>query len=162
MVAASAPKVAELAARCGDGLISTSPDSGIVERFRLGASDRRPIFGQVTVCGATTEREARRIAHEVWPNTGISGDLKWGLPLPQHFEEAGRIVTEGVVANHVICAPDPASYLGKIREFADAGFDHVCLHQVGPDQDGFFRFCGREILPHIRETHPGTKPLAER
>jgi len=29
------------------------------------------------------------------------------------------------------------------------GFDHVYIHQVGPDQEGFFRFCEREILPQF-------------
>jgi len=29
-----------------------------------------------------------------------------------------------------------------------AGFDHVYVHQVGPDQEGFMRFYEREILPH--------------
>jgi coenzyme F420-dependent glucose-6-phosphate dehydrogenase len=33
--------------------------------------------------------------------------------------------------------------LGK--EFAKAGFDHVYLHQVGPDQDGFLHFFEREL-----------------
>jgi hypothetical protein len=37
-----------------------------------------------------------------------------------------------------------------IRRFVDAGIDHVYLHQVGPDQAGFFRFYAREILPAFR------------
>ena len=31
--------------------------------------------------------------------------------------------------------------------FVDAGHDHVYLHQIGPDQDGFLRFAERELLP---------------
>ena len=30
-----------------------------------------------------------------------------------------------------------------------AGFDHVYVHQIGPDQDTFFRFYESEILPKI-------------
>jgi hypothetical protein len=37
--------------------------------------------------------------------------------------------------------------VAKIREFADAGFDHVYVHQVGPDQGPFFSFYEREVLP---------------
>jgi coenzyme F420-dependent glucose-6-phosphate dehydrogenase len=36
--------------------------------------------------------------------------------------------------------------LEQIRRFEDAGFDHVYLHQIGPDQDGFLRFARRELL----------------
>jgi coenzyme F420-dependent glucose-6-phosphate dehydrogenase len=30
---------------------------------------------------------------------------------------------------------------------AQAGLDHVYIHQIGPDQGGFLRFYEREILP---------------
>lgn len=39
----------------------------------------------------------------------------------------------------------------KIREFVEAGFDHVYIHQVGPEQEGFFGFYEWEILPALRE-----------
>jgi G6PDH family F420-dependent oxidoreductase len=163
IVAASAPRVAELAARCGDGLVSTSPDPDIVDRFRDGRiGDRRPIYGQVTVCWAPTENEARRIAHQAWPNAGVPGELKWELPLPKHFEEAARIVTEKTVAARVVCGPDPDAHLAKLDEFANAGFDHVCVHQVGPDQEGFFRFYAREIFPQIHESRPPARAMAHR
>ena len=29
----------------------------------------------------------------------------------------------------------------------EAGFSHIYVHQIGPDQDGFFDFYEREILP---------------
>jgi hypothetical protein len=48
-----------------------------------------------------------------------------------------------------VCGPDPDRHLEKIREYAKGGFDHVCIHQVGPDQEGFFRFYAREILPKL-------------
>ena len=39
-----------------------------------------------------------------------------------------------------------------IRAFIKGGFDHVCVHQVGPDQEGFMRFYAREILPKLSKT----------
>jgi hypothetical protein len=39
----------------------------------------------------------------------------------------------------------PEKYLEKIRSFADAGFDHVYIHQVGPNQEGFFDFYERDL-----------------
>jgi hypothetical protein len=38
----------------------------------------------------------------------------------------------------------------KISEYAEAGFDHIYIHQVGPDQDGFFRFYQNEVLPKVQ------------
>jgi hypothetical protein len=56
-------------------------------------------------------------------------------------------VTEEQVARAIACGPDLEVHLDFVRRFVDAGYDRVFLHQVGPDQEGFFRFCEREILP---------------
>jgi coenzyme F420-dependent glucose-6-phosphate dehydrogenase len=37
-----------------------------------------------------------------------------------------------------------------VKEFVDAGYDHVYIHQIGPDQEGFFRFYERDVLPKLR------------
>ena len=44
---------------------------------------------------------------------------------------------------------DPESHLTSIREYADVGFDHVYVHQIGKDQEGFFPFYEREVLPKL-------------
>jgi hypothetical protein len=50
------------------------------------------------------------------------------------------------VADAVVCGPDADRHREAIDRFEQAGFDHVYVHQVGPDQEGFMRFCEREIL----------------
>jgi hypothetical protein len=35
------------------------------------------------------------------------------------------------------------------REFVDAGFDHVHVHQVDEDRSTFFRFYEREMLARV-------------
>jgi hypothetical protein len=50
----------------------------------------------------------------------------------------------------VTCGPDPGAHLAAIKEYVDAGFDHVYVHQVGPDQEPFLAFYEREILPAFR------------
>jgi hypothetical protein len=40
--------------------------------------------------------------------------------------------------------------LEALRSAHRAGFDHVCVHQIGPDQEGFTRFYEAEILPRVR------------
>jgi hypothetical protein len=65
------------------------------------------------------------------------------------FEAAVELVTEGDVADTVVCGPDPDRHLEAIRRFEAVGFDHVYVHQVGPDQDGFMRFYQTEIIPQV-------------
>jgi coenzyme F420-dependent glucose-6-phosphate dehydrogenase len=153
-VAAGGPEAAELAGRVGDGLITTAPQPELVESYE-GAGGRGEKFGQLTVCWAKTEEEARRIAFEWWPNAALKGTLGQELPLPSHFEEAAAMVTEDDVAETVVCGPDPARHVEGIEKFVEAGFDRVYLHQVGPDQKGFFDFYEREVLSAVEVLQDG-------
>jgi coenzyme F420-dependent glucose-6-phosphate dehydrogenase len=146
-VAGSKPNAAELAGRLGDGLISTSPDAELVEEFESAGGEGKPKLGQVTVCFAESDEEAKKTAHEWWPNAALTGDLSQELALPRHFEGAAEMVTEDDVADKIVCGSDPEGYFEQIDAYADAGFDHVYLHQVGTDQESFFRFAQAELLP---------------
>jgi G6PDH family F420-dependent oxidoreductase len=148
VVAAAGPMAAQLAGRIGDGLVSVAPNAEIVDAFRR-AGGRGPRYGQVHVCWGPDEAEAVKIAHRQWVNAAIPGELGQELPLPAHFEQAGKTVRPEDVAEVVVCGPDPERHRAEIRKYADAGFDHVYIHQVGPDQDGFFRFYSEEVIPKI-------------
>ena len=157
MVAASGLEAAELAADVGDGLVCSSPQPGPVERYvERGGNGSR--FGQLTVCWAKSEAEARRTALEWWPNAGLKGPLGQELALPSHFEEAAAMVGEDEIAESVACGPDPDDHLAAIEEFAQAGFDHVYVHQVGLDQEGFLAFYEQEILPEAVGLTPRALP----
>jgi G6PDH family F420-dependent oxidoreductase len=145
--------MAELAGRIGDGFIGTGPDRPVIEAFRE-AGGSGPMFGQVTVCWAASEREARRTAHRYWPTAAIRGEATQELPNPAHFEQLAEMVTEDQVAEAIPCGPDPEVHLAKVREYIDAGYDHVYLHQVGPDQTGFLEFARRELLPVLAPGEP--------
>jgi coenzyme F420-dependent glucose-6-phosphate dehydrogenase len=147
--AAGKKGAAELAGKKADGLIGTSPESELLEAFASAGGKGKPSYGQVTVCWAKTEAEARRTAHEWWPNAAVKGDLAQELPLPLHFEQAAGMVSEEDIASLVVCGPDPEAHLATIREYEQAGYDHVYVHQVGPDQDGFFDFYEGEVLSRL-------------
>lgn len=150
LVAAKGDRATELAGRIGDGLISVAPDTETVTAFDRAGGAGKPRYGQVHVCWAEDEAAARRTAHEWWPNAVIGGELSVELPLPRHFEQAAETVREEDVAKTVTCGPDPERHLQAIQEFADAGFDHVWVHQIGPDQRGFLRFYEGDVLPKLR------------
>jgi coenzyme F420-dependent glucose-6-phosphate dehydrogenase len=42
--------------------------------------------------------------------------------------------------------PDPQPWLDEIRAYEQAGFTHVYVHQIGPDQEGFIRFAREHLL----------------
>jgi coenzyme F420-dependent glucose-6-phosphate dehydrogenase len=149
MIAAGGPKSAEMAARLGDGLVGTDTDAEMLKRFDAAGGKGKPKYGEVSVCWAKDEKKARKVAHEWWPTAAIPSSLAWELPLPKHFEDAAKLVTEEAVAESVTCGPDPEKHVEAIKEYAKAGYDHVCVHNVGPEQEGFIRFYEREVLPKL-------------
>jgi coenzyme F420-dependent glucose-6-phosphate dehydrogenase len=149
LVAASGPEAATLAGRIGDGFIGVAPEAELIRTFESAGGAGKPRYGQVTVCWADDEAQARRTAHEWWPNIALSGELGQMLPQPAHFEPSCENVSEDDVAAVIACGPDPDHHVELIQRFADAGYDHVCVHQIGPDQEGFLRFYAREVLPRL-------------
>jgi G6PDH family F420-dependent oxidoreductase len=135
------------AADYAEGIISTAPREGVADAYTENADDPGPRYGQLTVCWAETEAEAIETAHEQWPNTALTGELTQILPTPTHFEQACRMVGEDDVAEQIVAGDDADEYIDQIEQFADAGYDHVHVHQIGPDQEGFIEFAREELLP---------------
>jgi coenzyme F420-dependent glucose-6-phosphate dehydrogenase len=151
VVAASGPKAAELAGRIGDGFVSLAPDESLIQKFDDAGGAGKPRYAQIEVCWAEREEDARGIAYEWWPNTALGGELPQELRLPAHFEQAVSTVREEDVARKVVCGPDVESHLEQIRQYLEAGYDHVYFHQIGPDQQGFLDFYSRQVLPQLAE-----------
>ncbi|QLH78455.1 TIGR03557 family F420-dependent LLM class oxidoreductase [Halosimplex rubrum] len=147
-VAAGGPRTATTAGRIGDGFVGAGPASEHIERFEEAGGEGKPKYAEMAVCWAEDEAEARRTAHEQWPNAAMPG-VGSELPTPAHFEQTAEMVSEDDVAEAVVCSPDPADHVEEIETYLDAGYDHICVHQIGPDQVGFFEFYEDEILPEF-------------
>jgi G6PDH family F420-dependent oxidoreductase len=147
-VAASGEKAAQVAARRGDGFMNTSPEAEPIKAWEQ-AGGSGPKYGQITVCWANDTDTAKQQAYEIWPNAAVTGQLSQDLPTPTHFEQAAEMVDADAVAEKVVCGPDPGPYFEMIDKYRDAGYDHIYFHQVGPDQEGFFRFYEEKLLPKL-------------
>lgn len=152
LVAASSERSARLAGHFGQGLICTQPNHKIVETFEDAGGRGKPRYGQLTVCWAHDEEEARRTAMEIWPNAAITGQATGELPLPRYFEQLAELVKPEDIEQSVICGPRPERHFEAIREFERAGFDHVFVHQIGYQQAEFTDFYRREIIPEFKRT----------
>jgi coenzyme F420-dependent glucose-6-phosphate dehydrogenase len=148
-VAAAKEHAAELAGRVGDAFVNTAPDRDPIEIFERAGGKDKPKYGQITVCWAKTEDEGAKTVHRIWPTAGLGGDLTYELPLPRHFEQATESVTPDGLREKVTVGPDPDAYLDEIREMERVGYTHVYVHQIGRDQEGFFRFWKDELEPRL-------------
>jgi G6PDH family F420-dependent oxidoreductase len=149
LVAAAGPESAQLAGEHGDGLVSTAPDKKVVDEYVAAGGDASRVYGQITVCWQETKDKAIKTALEIWPNSGLSGQLSQELALPAYFESAAELVTPEVISKQMPCGPEVQPILDKIQEYIDAGFTHVYIHQVGENQLEFIDMAKREILPNF-------------
>jgi coenzyme F420-dependent glucose-6-phosphate dehydrogenase len=147
-IAASKPLAAEVAGRLGDAFIGVAPDAEVVAKFDEAGGSGKPRYGQVTVCWAESEEAGRKTIAEVWPNAGLKGDLSQELATPVLFEQACELVREEDLES-LPAGPDPEPYVQAAREYEQAGFTHIYFHQIGRDQDGFFRFWREQLQPRL-------------
>jgi len=148
VIASGGPSSAELAGRIADGIWAVAPNSDLLDTYRQAGGDG-PRYGQVKLCWGADEAEGAETVMQWWPNGGIGGELSQELPLPRHFEQASALVTPEALAEKILLGPDPERVVETVQSFVDAGFDHVYLHQIGPDQEGFFDFFTKEVAPRL-------------
>jgi G6PDH family F420-dependent oxidoreductase len=148
LVSGFGPKSVKLAAKIGDGYVTTMPDADLIKLYR-DEGGRGPVQAGTKVCFGSDEAEARRTAHRLWPNEELPGELAQVLPTPAHFEQASSLVTEDMVAATVPCGPDLDRHLETLNQYAEAGADELFVQQIGPNLDEFFDTWAREIVPRF-------------
>ena len=60
------------------------------------------------------------------------------------------MVTTEMIADAIPCGPDTQPIVERIRAAVAAGVDHVYLHQIGDDQEGFCKMWSSEIAAEAR------------
>jgi G6PDH family F420-dependent oxidoreductase len=148
-VSAFGAQSAKVAARIGDGMISTKLDSELLGQY-TSEGGHGPRLAQVKVAWAERVTDAQELVKQRWPTSALSGELSQELRTPKHFEQAVSVLHGSDIIENFPCGPDPEPHLDAIKAYFDAGYDEVYVTQVGPDQAGFIKFYEREILPYFR------------
>jgi G6PDH family F420-dependent oxidoreductase len=150
VIAAGGARAASIAARKGDGVIATEPRGDLVEAF-VSAGGSGPRYTEVAICYGGREAEAQQTAHRYfrWSITGWP--VMAELPDTESFAAASRHVSPETVAQKVSCGPSADRHLQAIDRYIQAGYDHIILVQIGPNQDEFLEFFERELAPNLRK-----------
>jgi G6PDH family F420-dependent oxidoreductase len=149
LVAGSGDKSLELAGDVGDGVIGLAPDDEMIEKFESAGGAGKPKYCEVTVCWAPDVGSAEETVRRYWPVAGIQGQLMQELALPSHFEQAVAPIPTAAMVETIACGPDADEHIEAIRRFESAGYDHIWVHQIGPDQAGFFDFYESSVIPKL-------------
>jgi coenzyme F420-dependent glucose-6-phosphate dehydrogenase len=152
--AAVTEATAEFVGGWADGLLTvgTSPVQAqrIVDAFRRGGGEGKPLVMQVTMSWAPSEAEALEHAFEQRRFQALGGEANWDLRLPEDFEHATRFVRPEDMRECVMVSADPSRHAAWLNEFVTLGFDELLLHQVGRNQFEFLKTFGAKVLPQLK------------
>jgi G6PDH family F420-dependent oxidoreductase len=152
--AAVSEATAEFVGSWADGLLTVSgkPDQvrKVVEAFRRGGGEGKPLFMQVGLNWAPSEEEALAGAHEQWRYNVLGGEVNWELRSPKDFDTATRLVKPEDMRESVLISADLNQHVDWLGEFIELGFEELQLHQVDRNQRRFIEAFGEKVLPQLR------------
>ncbi len=148
-IAAGGVKAAGFAGRKGDGLVATEARADLIAAY-AAAGGTGPRYAEVALCCAKRKDEARETAHRYFRWSVAGWPVMAELPDTQAFAAASQHVSPDAVAESISCGPSASAHLEAIERYVNAGFDHIVLTQIGPDQDYFFELFERELAPALR------------
>lgn len=152
--AAVSVPTAEWVGGWADGLltVSAAPDMlrQVVDAFRRGGGEGKPLYLQVGLSWGASEDEALHQAYEQWRSNVIGGDVNWELWTPQQFDLATRFVRPEDMRESVLVSADLQRHVGWLAEYVDMGFTELHLHHVGTNQPAFIEAFGAHVLPALK------------
>jgi alkanesulfonate monooxygenase SsuD/methylene tetrahydromethanopterin reductase-like flavin-dependent oxidoreductase (luciferase family) len=151
--AAVTEATAELVGGWADGLLTVSakPDQlrKVLDAFRRGGGEGKPIYLQVGMSWADSEEEALAQAHEQWRTSVLGGEVNWNLRTPSEFETATRHVRPEDMRESLLISADLGRHAAWLAEYAAFGCAEIHLHNVGLNQRAFIEAFGAKVLPQL-------------
>jgi hypothetical protein len=103
----------------------------------------------VALCYAEHVEAARKTAHRYFRWSVTGWPVMAELPDTEGFAAASKHVSSETVSQLISCGPSAEHHLQAIERYVTAGYDHIVLVQIGPEQDGFIEFFERELAPAL-------------
>jgi coenzyme F420-dependent glucose-6-phosphate dehydrogenase len=149
--AAITPQTAEWVGSWADGLITISHPyeklRQVVEAFRRGGGEHKPMYLKAQISYAATEEAALQGAYDQWRTNIFASSVLSELKHPQQFDAAAQFVKSQDLYEHVRISSAPQQHIEWLKKDIDLGFETISLHNVNRDQQPFIDLFGEKILP---------------
>lgn len=160
-IAAGGPVMAKYVGRKGDGFITTSGKGMDLYTDKLlpaladGAAqesrDVAAIDKMIEIkLSWDPDHELALENTRFWAPLSLTAEQKASFHDPIEMEKAADSLPIEQVARRWIVASRPDDAIAQIKQYVDAGFDHLVVHGPGNDQERFLRTFGEQVLPGLR------------
>jgi coenzyme F420-dependent glucose-6-phosphate dehydrogenase len=152
--AALSPETARWMGSWADALVTVAgPREGmqaIVDAFREGGGEGKPMFLQVALSFARTDAESDAAAFEQWRQAALPSAQLADLETPEQFDRASADVTVEDVIRKVRSSAEIERHIDWLRQDAEMGFSRLYLHNVArAHQERFIEVCGARVIPAL-------------
>lgn len=151
--AAVSEETARFVGSWADGLLTVSHKPHklrkVVDAFRDGGGEGKPLYLQVGLNWAPTEEAAVSGAFDQWRFNVLGGEVNWELRRPEDFETATRHVRPEDLRESLLISSDLSQHAAWLNEYMEIGFRELLLHQVGRNQREFIDAFGSKVLPTL-------------
>jgi G6PDH family F420-dependent oxidoreductase len=153
-IAVSGKQSCEIAGEFADLMIAVEPKGELGEYFDAAGGAGKPRVGQMPVCFDIDKAAAVTRAHTLFRWFGLGWKVNAELPGPPAFDSASSFVREEDVESAIPCGDDVGAVLEAAKAYADAGFTHLALVQIGGDeQAAFLEWSQKSLMPAWREAY---------
>lgn len=138
-----------------DGMVTVAQDRDslvrIIDAFREGGGEGKPMYLQVALSHAATEEEAMQAARVEWPQAGLESKELADLDSPQAFTRAAARLTADDVAKGIRVSSSLQRHVDWLASDIELGFERLYLHNVHRDQEGFISRFAETVLPALKK-----------
>jgi coenzyme F420-dependent glucose-6-phosphate dehydrogenase len=160
-IAAGGPTVAKYAGRAGDGFICTSGKGmelyteQLIPAVKEGAAasgrDFDAIDRMIEIKLSYEESEEAALENtRFWSPLSLSKEQKHDITDPVEMERAADALPIEQIAKRWIVGTDPDQVVADIKQYVDAGLNHLVFHAPGHDQRRFLELFERDLGPRLR------------
>ena len=160
-VAASGPRVAELAGEYADGFITLGFLHPIYESVLFPALKRGAEKAGRDATKILKVAEIHISYHEDYDKavdscrflaaTLLPAVFKYPISDPREIEEHGNLVGREALIEKLIISNDLDEHIKRLIPFVKHGFDVLELNSLSPDDEVFVRAFGKRVLPYLRD-----------
>lgn len=152
--AALSPETARWMGGWADALVTVAgPRDGmrrVIDAFREGGGEGKPMFLQVAVSYADSDGASDRFAMDQWRQAALEPAQLAELDSVEAFDRATESVTLEALTRSVRSSADIHQQMAWLQEDAAMGFSRLYLHNVARDhQERFIDACGTHLLPSL-------------
>ncbi|WP_157448781.1 hypothetical protein [Deinococcus peraridilitoris] len=138
-----------------DGMITVNDEPEnlrkLIDAFRKGGGEGKALSLQAHVAYAPSEQEALDAAYDQWRTNIFESNLLSDIKNVAQFDVLGNQVRREDVCQAVRVSSDLVQHRAWLYQYLELGFDHVYLHEVGPDQERFVDVFAEHVLPALKQ-----------